>query len=118
TFSLPLVLGAMVGNASEDKFKQLEEFGENLGIVFQIVDDKLGITGDSKITGKPVGNDIVQNKKTVFRKLLFDYADKNQKQILNKIFGNKNVSSTDVEKVIGIANKLDTEIKLNKKIGR
>jgi len=42
----------------------MRSFGENLGIAFQIRDDLLDILGKEKKTGKPLGNDIRDNKVT------------------------------------------------------
>ena len=46
--------------------KTAEEYGENLGIAFQIVDDILDYTSDEKVLGKPVGSDKENGKATVF----------------------------------------------------
>ena len=43
----------------------LAEFGRHLGIAFQAIDDVLGIWGEPGVTGKPVGNDLRQHKKTL-----------------------------------------------------
>jgi geranylgeranyl diphosphate synthase type I len=41
------------------------QFGQAMGLAFQIQDDILGIWGDSAVTGKPVGNDILNRKKSL-----------------------------------------------------
>ena len=41
----------------------LTQFGENVGIVFQLIDDLIGVIGDPKLTGKSVGNDLRKAKK-------------------------------------------------------
>ncbi len=114
TFSLPLVFGALIKNKTPEIINQIEDFGEKLGIVFQIVDDSLGITGDSEVTGKPVGNDIMQNKKTVFRKLLYEEANENQKTELDNIFGSKDMTKNKVKKIIDLANELGINEKIEK----
>ena len=45
--------------------EKLQRFGEYLGIAFQIRDDLLDYIGSEEITGKPVGNDLKQNKITL-----------------------------------------------------
>lgn len=70
TFSLPLTLGGIIGNQNSDTISQLEKLGEHLGLLFQLKDDELSVYGDEKITGKPVGSDIRENKKTILRALL------------------------------------------------
>ncbi|MEC4020692.1 polyprenyl synthetase family protein [Streptomyces sp. H27-D2] len=57
-------VGALAGGAGEDRAGRLAGFGRYLGVAFQIVDDLLGIFGDPRITGKPVGADLAARKKT------------------------------------------------------
>jgi geranylgeranyl diphosphate synthase, type I len=70
TFSLPLVLGAILAGGNGETQSALAGFGEELGVVFQIKDDQIGIFGEDDHIGKPAGSDIAANKKTVFRQLL------------------------------------------------
>lgn len=53
------------GENDEDKFKAAEEFGYNLGLAFQVIDDILDCTADEKLLGKPLGSD-EKNQKTTF----------------------------------------------------
>jgi len=59
-----LKLGALVANASPDLVNSLGEFGERLGLAFQVRDDVLGIWGVDEATGK-IGEDLAQGKKTL-----------------------------------------------------
>ncbi len=58
-------LGAVSSSDREDDIAAMKSFGENLGIAFQIRDDLLDILGVEKTTGKPLGNDIRENKVTL-----------------------------------------------------
>lgn len=56
-----------MGLVLSEKEELIEKFvliARNLGIGFQILDDILGLWGNPKVTGKPVGSDLRQNKKT------------------------------------------------------
>lgn len=57
-------LGAQVAGASPEEAEQLYQFGENIGIAFQLQDDILDVYGDPEKFGKQVGGDIIANKKT------------------------------------------------------
>lgn len=57
-------LGAALGGAPEATVTALDRAGRHLGIAFQLVDDVLGIWGDPAVTGKPVGGDLREGKKT------------------------------------------------------
>ena len=67
TFSLPLSIGATLAGADLQTKASLEEAGEALGILFQLKDDELGLFADEDELGKPVGADIREDKKTLFR---------------------------------------------------
>lgn len=56
--------GAIVGGGSEEEIEALGNFGENLGLAFQIVDDILDIVGDEEILGKRVRKDEKRKKMT------------------------------------------------------
>lgn len=59
-----LQLGALAADASTQDAKHLYEFGRLTGLAFQLQDDLLDTFGTTEQLGKPVGNDIVRNKKT------------------------------------------------------
>ncbi|WP_404462655.1 polyprenyl synthetase family protein [Sutcliffiella horikoshii] len=64
-----IVAGAILGDATEEQISKLEQFGDHLGLAFQIRDDILDIEGDASKIGKPVGSD-TQNEKTTYPSLL------------------------------------------------
>lgn len=57
-------IGAEIGGASDKDVAAMATFGEMLGIAFQIQDDWLDTFGDSSTFGKPIGGDILNDKKT------------------------------------------------------
>ncbi|WP_460110408.1 polyprenyl synthetase family protein [Streptomyces sp. YKOK-J1] len=57
-------LGAALGGAGEPAVTALDRAGRHLGVAFQLVDDVLGVWGDPAVTGKPVGGDLREGKKT------------------------------------------------------
>lgn len=59
-----LRLGAILAGASEKDQQQLNEFGEKIGVGFQLMDDWLDVYADQSKFGKQVGGDIISNKKT------------------------------------------------------
>ncbi len=66
TTSLPLMAGAMLAQQDQQLILQLNELGKTLGLIFQLKDDEIGLFGDRKKTGKPVGADIREGKKTLY----------------------------------------------------
>lgn len=57
-------IGAVLAHASERELSRLTEYGEKIGLAFQIIDDILDIEGDQKILGKKVGSDCKNQKAT------------------------------------------------------
>ncbi|MEI5102760.1 polyprenyl synthetase family protein [Streptomyces sp. PmtG] len=64
-FGCAAALGAVLADAPPPVVRALREAGSDLGVAFQILDDVLGLWGDSTHTGKPVGTDLVRGKKTL-----------------------------------------------------
>jgi geranylgeranyl diphosphate synthase, type I len=63
--STSAAIGAVLAGAPEPVIRALSEFGTQLGIAFQLVDDLLGIWGDPDTTGKPVFSDLRSGKKSL-----------------------------------------------------
>ena len=58
-------IGGMLGKIDGEKEQALREYGFNLGIVFQLVDDLLDFTGDAQAVGKPLASDLREGKVTL-----------------------------------------------------
>ena len=58
-------IGAMLAESGEEKELALREYGFNLGVMFQLVDDLLDFTGEKDAIGKPVGGDLREGKITL-----------------------------------------------------
>ena len=79
-------LGALTGGGDEDQRRALKDFGEMLGMAFQIKDDLLDFEGRSGILGKPVGGDIKEKKITLpLIYALRQSNDGNRREILKAI---------------------------------
>jgi octaprenyl-diphosphate synthase len=58
-------IGGLLGGLTKDHEIALREYGFNLGIAFQLVDDLLDYTGDAETVGKPIGSDLREGKVTL-----------------------------------------------------
>ena len=76
TFSLPLAMGAIFAELPEAGVERLMRYGEELGVLFQVVDDDIGLFGETEVTGKPVGSDIGSDKKTLHRRFFMEAVGK------------------------------------------
>ncbi len=76
-----LMIGAILGGASESDVKKLERAGSNVGVAFQIQDDILDIEGNEEQLGKPVGSDIRNNKSTYVSLYGMDEARRKVKEL-------------------------------------
>lgn len=74
---------AILGGLESKKYAQ---YGKNLGIAFQIVDDILDITGDQTQLGKPAMQDFKEGKTTLPYILLYENLPDNEKIILKNLF--------------------------------
>lgn len=63
-FEACAAIGAVSANASDEEVQKAKEFGQNLGVMFQIRDDIFDYF-DSKEIGKPTGNDMAEGKLTL-----------------------------------------------------
>ncbi len=72
-FSLATESGAVLSQAPEESIQILIEYGHNLGIAFQIVDDILDFIGSEEELGKPIGSDLAQGTLTLPAILILEH---------------------------------------------
>ena len=68
-------LGAYCAKAAPAAVKNMEKFGLNMGMAFQIADDVLDVASDDKIMGKPTAKDLLEGKITLPLLILLDRLD-------------------------------------------
>jgi geranylgeranyl diphosphate synthase type I len=98
TIEGPMILGAIIASkGNKQNLDLIKQFAIPLGIAFQIQDDILGIFGDEKKLGKPIGSDIKENKQTILTWYAYSLANDSQKKILDSCLGNQNLTAKDLE---------------------
>lgn len=80
-----LKIGSILAGASTKDANLIYDFGENLGIAFQIQDDILDLFGDPEKFGKQIGGDIISNKKTFLILNSVELGKKNEIESILKI---------------------------------
>jgi geranylgeranyl diphosphate synthase, type I len=97
TIAHPLRLGAIAAGAHPSVERGFAEFGTPLGEAFQINDDILGVFGSPAVTGKPVGDDLRQGKRTTLVAAAMDMATPSQAHRLGQLLGDPDLSEEQVE---------------------
>ena len=87
----PLSLGLILGGIDDEKLEDVKNFGEKIGVAFQIQDDILGIYSNM---GKVIGSDIKEFKQTI----LYSYTSKNEKyrKDLLKYYGKEDINEVEI----------------------
>jgi geranylgeranyl diphosphate synthase type II len=98
----PIVIGAILAGASEDQITALSEYGERVGLAFQIADDILDITSTSEELGKTAGKDVRARKAT--------YPS------IHGIAASEARARQLVEEAVGIVSRLDAETERLKEV--
>jgi geranylgeranyl diphosphate synthase type I len=93
--------GALLATDDEAVISRYRAFGWALGIAFQVNDDLLGIWGAEQATGKEP-SDIARHKKTLPVIYAFEHAGPEDRERLARLYRNGDVSTDDVEEVVGI----------------
>ncbi|MDD3487190.1 MAG: polyprenyl synthetase family protein [Candidatus Moranbacteria bacterium] len=97
TFEGPMHLGAVLAGAEKEYLQQFSDYALPLGKAFQIRDDILGIFGDEKKIGKPVGSDIMEGKQTLLLVKALENGNREQKKIIKSCLNRENITERDVE---------------------
>jgi geranylgeranyl diphosphate synthase type I len=99
TTKAPLIMGGILAGGSDYELSILKTYAHFLGRAFQMVDNILGIVGDPTVTGKPVGSDIKQGKKTLLILYTFKKVNQKERKFLQNAIGNRRLSDEEVVRV-------------------
>jgi len=78
-------IGGMLGPTTREQQEALWDYGVNIGMAFQIVDDLLDFTGDAEALGKPVGGDLREGKMTLPMIHLFSRGDARAQALIRQV---------------------------------
>ena len=100
--SIACACGAILSGAGEAAEKSLSEFGLNVGIAFQLMDDLLDYTSSKEVFGKPVGKDLREGKITLPLIYTLPKLDRPERKRLEDLFVNHQATDEDYEYLIGL----------------
>ena len=94
----PLALGLVAAGADLEEHKEsVRALGLDLGLAYQLADDLLDVTGDDRRTGKPVGGDIREGKRTVLLADTLAMADPDQAKEIRRLYGSPSQGRNDTQ---------------------
>ncbi len=97
-FAMAAESGAVLSQAPEESAQILKEYGSNLGIAFQIVDDALDFVGTEEEMGKPVGSDLAQGTITLPSLMLLERYPRDNP--IKRLFQNEGDRQENIKKAI------------------
>lgn len=101
-------LGAVVANRPENERQALKDFGQNLGILFQLVDDALDYHGEAASLGKDVGDDFRDGKITLPIILAYRAGNEEERKFWHRTVGDGNINDGDLEHALNLIKSHDT----------
>jgi geranylgeranyl diphosphate synthase type I len=99
TVEHPLQLGGALAGASDDLTTAYTRYGVPVGEAFQLRDDVLGVFGDPDVTGKPVGDDLLEGKKTLLVTEALARGDDVQRRLLQRRLGDRAMTAAHVRQL-------------------
>lgn len=102
-------LGALIGTDSPDVVQSFKQCGRELGLVFQIRDDVLGVWGKEESTGKPVASDIRRKKMCLPLVYALHESSGEDQKVVQSLFQADEPSEKKVSEVLGVLDGLGAQ---------
>ncbi|NLT24502.1 MAG: polyprenyl synthetase family protein [Syntrophorhabdus sp.] len=104
-FGAACEIGAILGQRPDNERRALRNFGYDLGIAFQLMDDVLDYTSYNDVLGKRVGTDLKEGKVTLPLIHVLRNAGEKNKARIEKIFAKPRITQRDFDRVLAIIEK-------------
>lgn len=101
-FSTSMRLGGILGHATTAQDDALAEYGRNLGMAFQIVDDVLDLTASEEVLGKPVASDLREGKLTLAVIHTLERCNAEERRSIERVLAERNLDAVTHEQVLGM----------------
>lgn len=101
-FSASCQIGGVLGQATKKEENFLTEYGINVGMTFQIIDDLLDFTGDEKILGKPVLSDLSEGRITLPLIYTLNNDGKANRELIAELLKKKSFEKDSLEEILKI----------------
>jgi octaprenyl-diphosphate synthase len=95
-------IGGMLGEAGEARELELREYGFNLGVMFQLIDDLLDFTGEAETIGKPIGGDLREGKVTLPVIHLLKHGGSEANALVRGMVQERHVTAEDWARLTGL----------------
>lgn len=95
----PVRIGAALSGAQDSALEDLGSWAMEVGTAFQLRDDLLSVVGDTGSTGKPIGGDIVEGKRTVLLARTIAAADTQARELIERTVGDPAAPTEQVRAV-------------------
>ena len=104
-FSVCMKLGGILADASEADQHRLAEYGRNLGMAFQIVDDVLDLTASEEVLGKPVASDLREGKATMAVLHALQHCSPAERCTIESVLNNGGFNGITPADIVAILNR-------------
>ncbi|MBW2020175.1 MAG: polyprenyl synthetase family protein [Deltaproteobacteria bacterium] len=98
-------VGALLGEAQQEQVQALADYGYHLGIAFQMVDDLLDYTANTRVLGKATGTDLREGKLTLPVIYALSRATKEDRRRMETIIRDMDMTASDFDTVLGLIKK-------------
>ena len=107
-------VGGVIAGRATREVKALGDFGENLGMAYQLYDDWQSIWGNPKETGKKRAGDLYERKKTLPIIYARDHLPLKDARRLTKLYNKKRMTRAEVVEVLALLEKTDARAELER----
>jgi octaprenyl-diphosphate synthase len=104
-FKVSMQLGAALTHASDEIDAQLGEYGRNLGLAFQIIDDVLDLTASEEVLGKPVASDLREGKATLAVIHALERGTGADREAIRKVLADRSFENVSHPQILEILNR-------------
>src|SRR3974377_1188537 len=107
-FAVCMKLGGILAHASEGDQSRLADYGRNLGMAFQIVDDVLDLTASEEVLGKPVASDLREGKATLAVLHALQRCTPAERATIESVLGNGGFNGITPTDIVSILKRYDS----------